>query len=90
MVNRYINNDKWGKVVSRIIRARMVESDISYEQLRVKLLALETDLTVDNLRSKVSKGILGTQLFLQILYVLDSQVPKKSEIDALIKKVEND
>tara|TARA_R110001583_G_scaffold4877_1_gene27412 strand:- start:634 stop:852 length:219 start_codon:yes stop_codon:yes gene_type:complete len=48
----------------------MQKKGVDYATLSLQLSAIGTQQTPDNLRQKVSRGILGAQLLLQILYVL--------------------
>ncbi|MBL1433259.1 MAG: hypothetical protein COC09_00530 [Gammaproteobacteria bacterium] len=70
MNQQFINGPKWGKIVQKFLRSELAKKDIDYPELSERLLALGTHQTPANLRSKVSKGILGAQLLFQILLVL--------------------
>ncbi len=65
------NTFTWNKVVKQFIRSEMSKKSVDYKELSHRLAQIGTEQTADNLRSKVNKGILGTQLFLQILLVLE-------------------
>jgi hypothetical protein len=49
----------------------MSKKSVDYKELSYRLTQIGTSQTADNLRSKVNKGILGAQLLLQILLVLN-------------------
>jgi len=70
MPQQFINSPTWGKVVRAFIRSEMTKKSVDYPELSRRLKELGTIQTADNLRQKVTKGILGTQLFFQICLVL--------------------
>jgi len=65
------NTFTWNKVVKQFIRSEMSKKSVDYKELSHRLARIGTNQTPDNLRSKVNKGILGAQLLLQILLVLN-------------------
>jgi hypothetical protein len=67
---QFTNSPEWGATVRSLIRSEMEKKGVDYATLSALLKALGTQQTADNLRQKVSRGILGAQLLLQILYVL--------------------
>ena len=69
--SKLVNTPEWAGVVKGIIRSEMTLRKITYEQMSVKLkLEFGTQQSARNLNSKVNKGVLGAQLFIQILIVL--------------------
>jgi len=70
MNQQFVNGPEWGKIVQKFLRSELAKKDIDYPELSERLRALGTHQTPANLRSKVSKGILGAQLLFQILLVL--------------------
>ncbi|MDX1452328.1 MAG: DUF6471 domain-containing protein [Oleiphilaceae bacterium] len=64
---------EWREVVSRFIKSEMTKRKIKYDDLSQLLQAKGTDQTSANLRNKINRGIMGAELFLQILTVLDSK-----------------
>ncbi len=65
------NTPTWNKVVKQFIRSEMSKKSVDYKELSHRLAQINISQTPDNLRSKVHKGILGAQLLLQILLVLN-------------------
>ncbi len=61
----------WRKVTQRLIRSELSLKGVKYQDLSDKLAGLGTHQSADNLRNKVNKGILGADLMLQIIYVLN-------------------
>ena len=69
-----INTPEWAAVIKRLVRAEMVLHDVTYEELSGRLQAnFGTVQTVSNLKAKINKGVLGAQLFVQILIVLETE-----------------
>ena len=68
----------WRLVVQRLIKSEMSLKGVRYQELSDKLAELGISQSADNLRNKVNKGILGADLLLQIMVVMD------------IKKIERD
>lgn len=67
---QFLNSPQWSSTVRSLIRSEMQKKGMDYATLSLQLSAIGTQQTADNLRQKVSRGILGAQLLLQILYVL--------------------
>ena len=65
------NTFAWNKVVKQFIRSEMSKKSVDYKELSLRLAHIGILQTADNLRSKVNKGILGAQLLLQILLILN-------------------
>ena len=65
------NTLTWNKVVKQFIRSEMSKKSVDYKELSLRLAQIGISQTTDNLRSKVNKGILGAQLLLQLLLVLN-------------------
>ncbi len=65
------NTFAWNKVVKQFIRSEMSKKSVDYKELSLRLAHIGIVQTADNLRSKVNKGILGAQLLLQILLILN-------------------
>jgi hypothetical protein len=69
-----INTPEWAAVIKRLVRAEMVLHDVTYEELSNRLYAhFNTVQTVSNLKAKINKGVLGAQLLVQILIVLETE-----------------
>ncbi len=65
------NTFAWNKVVKQFIRSEMSKKSVDYKELSLRLAHIGILQTADNLRSKINKGILGAQLLLQILLILN-------------------
>ncbi|MFC3094655.1 hypothetical protein DRW07_12795 [Alteromonas sediminis] len=63
----------WRETVSRIIKSEMSARGVKYQDLSDRLKTLGIQQSADNLRNKINKGILGADLFVQILLCLESQ-----------------
>ncbi|WJG08437.1 DUF6471 domain-containing protein [Aliiglaciecola sp. LCG003] len=74
------NNADWRQVVQRIIKAEMSKRGVKYQDLSDRLENIKIYQSADNLRNKVNKGILGADLLLQIMYVLNMRKIERDEI----------
>lgn len=70
----------WRQLVQRLLKAEMSKRGIKYQDLSDRLLAIGIHQSADNLRNKVNKGILGADLLLQILFVLNVRKVGREEI----------
>lgn len=67
-----INTPAWRSVVRRLLKSEMQAHDLKYADLSQRLAERFGTVQTDaNLRQKISKGTLGTQLFLQLLVVME-------------------
>ncbi|GAC15925.1 DUF6471 domain-containing protein [Aliiglaciecola lipolytica] len=74
------DNASWRQVVQRIIKAEMSKRGVKYQDLSDRLNTIGISQSADNLRNKVNKGILGADLLLQIMYVLNMRKIEREEI----------
>ena len=70
----------WRQVVQRILKAEMSKRGTKYQDLSDRLLTIGVNQSADNLRNKVNKGILGADLLLQIMFVLNMRKIERDEI----------
>ncbi|MFA6038107.1 MAG: DUF6471 domain-containing protein [Legionellales bacterium] len=62
------NNAQWGKIVSKIIKAELAKRGINYPELVERLNAQGiSDIKVDDLRARLSRGNFSAALFIQCL-----------------------
>jgi hypothetical protein len=62
---------RWRELVSRIIKTEMAKKNLKYEDLSQLLQARGTLQSSANLRNKINRGIMGADLFLLLLLVMD-------------------
>ncbi|MBC3764758.1 DUF6471 domain-containing protein [Neptunicella marina] len=62
---------QWRQLVQRLLKAEMSRRGVKYQDLSDRLSSMGIDQSADNLRNKVNKGILGADLLLQIMFVLN-------------------
>lgn len=63
----------WRQVVQRIVKSEMSVRGVKYQALSDRLAEIGVDQSADNLRNKVNKGIMGADLLMQILLVLNAR-----------------
>jgi hypothetical protein len=72
------------ELISRIIKSEMSKRKIRYEDLSQSLLELGTVQTSANLRNKINRGIMGADLFIQLILVLNvKQIDRESILDII-------
>jgi hypothetical protein len=74
----------WRKLVERLLKAELSKKGIKYQDLSDKLSAVGVDQSADNLRNKINKGILGSDLLLQIIFVLNIKQIKYEDIEEML------
>ncbi|MCF2949689.1 DUF6471 domain-containing protein [Paraglaciecola aquimarina] len=70
----------WRQLVQRIIKAEMSKRGTKYQDLSDRLAHIGIHQSADNLRNKVNKGIMGADLLLQIMYVLNMRRIERDDI----------
>lgn len=80
MNNDGIGNKEWRQLVERLIKGEMSRRGVKYQDLSQRLTAIGINQSADNLRNKVNKGILGADLLLQIMYVLNFRKIDREDI----------
>jgi hypothetical protein len=57
----------WSKIVTKIIKAELAKRDIDYPTLVTKLHEIDVNISVEDLRGRMSRGTFGAALFIQCL-----------------------
>jgi hypothetical protein len=70
----------WRQLVARLLKAEMSKRGVKYQDLSTRLDSIDVNQSADNLRNKVNKGIMGADLLLQIMYVLNMRKIERDEI----------
>ncbi|WP_232367560.1 DUF6471 domain-containing protein [Alteromonas pelagimontana] len=68
-----MTKNAWRQLVQRIVKSEMSLRGVKYQSLSERLLEVGVEQSADNLRNKVNKGIMGADLLLQILLVLNAR-----------------
>ena len=66
-----IKSNDWRMLVQRLLKTELSKKGVKYQDLSEKLATIGIQQSADNLRNKVNKGILGADLMLQIIFVLN-------------------
>lgn len=80
----------WRMVVQRLIKSEMSLKGIRYQELSDKLREIGVQQTADNLRNKVNKGILGADLLVQLMFVMDVKKVEKDKVKEIVKNLQKD
>ena len=78
----YVHDPKWATGVSRLVKAQMAATGMTYADLSNKLKELGTLQSPENLRVKINRGNFGAQLFVQLFLVMGRP-------DISLKDIEN-
>jgi len=78
---------QWRHLVQRLLKAELSKKGVKYQDLSDKLLAVGVAQSADNLRNKVNKGILGADLLLQIMYVLNIKQIRYEDIAEMLEDI---
>ena len=70
----------WRQLVQRLIKAEMSKRGTKYQDLSDRLSNIGIHQSADNLRNKINKGIMGADLLLQIMYVLNMRKIERDDI----------
>ena len=74
----------WRELISRLIKTEMTKRKLKYEDLSQLLAAHGTKQTSANLRNKINRGIMGADLFIQLMIALKmKQLDRESILDIL-------
>jgi len=74
----------WRELVSRLLKSEMTKRKLKYEDLSRLLADQGTQQTAANLRNKINRGILGADLFIQLVLVMNvKQLDRESILDIL-------
>lgn len=67
-----MSDDKgyWSKIVTKIIKAELAKRGVDYPALVQKLHEINVDISVEDLRGRMSRGTFSAALFVQCLRAL--------------------
>jgi len=80
-----INVEDWRKMLQRLLKAEMSRRGARYQDLSERLAEIGIVQSADNLRNKVNRGIMGADLLLQIIYVLNINKLERNDIVAVFE-----
>jgi hypothetical protein len=77
----------WRNAVQRLLKTEMSRHDVRYQELSERLAAIGVEQSADNLRNKVNKGILGADLLLQVVSVLNVKSINTADVADLLADI---
>lgn len=83
-----IPSGDWRELVSRLIKTEMSRKKLKYDDLSQLLEEHGTKQTAANLRNKINRGILGADLFVQLIYVMNIRSIDKDTICEILEDLE--
>jgi hypothetical protein len=79
----------WRNLVQRLLKAELSKKGIKYQDLSDRLKAVGIEQSADNLRNKINKGILGADLLLQIVFVLNIKQIRHEDIVEMLNDIKS-
>ncbi len=80
----------WRELVSRLLKSELSKRKMKYEDLSQRLAQYGVQQSADNLRNKINRGIMGADLLLQIVFVLEVRGLDKSTLAELLETLNSD
>lgn len=85
-----IPSTAWRDLVSRLIKSEMTIRKLKYEDLSQRLAVYGVHQSADNLRNKINRGIMGADLLLQLVYILDIRSLDKGSLQQILDTINTD
>lgn len=82
--------NNWRQAVARLVKSEMSMRGVKYQALSDRLAEIGVEQSADNLRNKVNKGIMGADLFLQIMIVLNARPIAMQSLEDILRDLNND
>ncbi len=82
--------NNWRQAVARLVKSEMSMRGVKYQTLSDRLAEIGVEQSADNLRNKVNKGIMGADLFLQIMMVLNARPIAMQALDDILQDLNSD
>ena len=78
------------ELISRLVKSEMSKRKIKYEDLSQLLAKQGTQQSSANLRNKINRGIMGADLFIQLILVLNvKQIDRDSILEIIASLDDN-
>lgn len=78
----------WRELVSRLVKSEMTKRKLRYEDLSQRLALYGVQQSADNLRNKINRGIMGADLLLQVVFVLDIHGLDKAMLAEILSTIQ--
>lgn len=78
----------WRKLVQRLVKTEMTARGLKYQDISQRLATLGIEQSADNLRNKVNRGIMGADLLLQILCVIEARPVSVETLRDMLKSID--
>mgnify|MGYP000630983667 CR=1 FL=1 len=83
------SSKQWRHLVQRFLKTELSKKGVKYQDLSDKLAQIGVDQSADNLRNKINKGILGADLLLQIVLVLNIKQIRHEDLTELLDDIQD-
>lgn len=87
MSKRVLSNTQWRDLVSRLLKSEMSKRKLKYEDISRALAEEGVIQTADNLRNKINRGILGADLLVQLLVVLNVKSVERQTLVEIMEDI---
>ncbi len=85
-----MTKNNWRQAVARLVKSEMSVRGVKYQALSDRLAEIGVEQSADNLRNKVNKGIMGADLFLQIMMVLNARPLAMQAVGDILNDMDDD
>ncbi|WP_414828071.1 DUF6471 domain-containing protein [Alteromonas sp. H39] len=83
-----MGKNDWRQVVQRVVKSEMSMRGVKYQGLSERLAEIGVDQSADNLRNKINKGIMGADLLLQVMMVLNARPLSTDTVREILNDLE--
>lgn len=83
-----LEKENWRKLVQRLVKTEMTARGLKYQDISQRLATLGIEQSADNLRNKVNRGIMGADLLLQILCVIEARPVSVETLRDMLKSID--
>ncbi len=83
-----MSKNDWRQVVQRVVKSEMSMRGVKYQGLSERLAEIGIDQSADNLRNKINKGIMGADLLLQVMMVLNARPLSTDTVREILNDLE--
>ena len=78
----------WRKLVQRLVKTEMSARGLKYQDISQRLANIGIEQSADNLRNKVNRGIMGADLLLQLLCVIEARPVSVETLRDMLKSID--
>lgn len=88
-MSKAVPNTAWRELISRLMKSEMSKRGLRYDDLSKALAEHGCSQSADNLRNKINRGILGADLFVQLLIVMNVKSLNRETLLEILEELKN-